>query len=164
MNLDFFNDVKNNLKSNDLINNFLQELSSFINDNKNLNILNELKSKNKISLISENKIIKKQNEILKQYPNMKNYNLIKKQIKQIANEIINNQNQKLKNFRKEGHLYMVEEDIDNRIYLKDLTASSKKVLEEVEFSKELLNKATEGAIFKYTNGKYEFVSYDGFEK
>ena len=164
MNLDFFNDVKNNLKSNDLINNFLQELSSFINDNKNLNILNELKSKNKISLISENKIIKKQNEILKQYSNMKNYNLIKKQIKQMANQIISEQNQKLKEFRKEGHLYIVEEDVDDRIYLKDLTASSKKVLEEVELPKELLNQATEGAILKYINGKYEFVSNDGFEK
>lgn len=164
MNLDFFNDVKNNLKNNDLINNFLKELSNFINDNNNLDMLDELKFKNKISLISENQIIKKQNEILKQYPNMKNYNLIKKQIKQMANQIISEQNQKLKEFRKEGHLYIVEEDIDNRIYLKDLTASSKKVLEEVEFPEKLLNKATEGAIFKYVNGKYEFVSNDGFEK
>ena len=59
---------------------------------------------------------------------------------------------------------MVEEDVNERIYLLDLSANKGRVFEEVDFPKGFINQATEGAIFKYENGKYNFHSNDGFER
>lgn len=89
---------------------------------------------------------------------------IKNEITKIAKDILKDQKQKLQEFRKEGHLYIVEEDFNNRIFLKDLNSKSKQVLEEVDFPKELVKQATEGSVFKYENGGYTFYSRDGFER
>lgn len=59
---------------------------------------------------------------------------------------------------------MLEEDVNSRIYLYDLTDENKNVLEEVEFPENLKNKAKEGTIFKYINGTYEFHSRNGFDE
>lgn len=82
----------------------------------------------------------------------------------MGNRVLKEQNKKLLEYRKEGHLYMAEEDIKERIYLLDLSANTGKVFEEVDFPKKLIYKATEGAVFKYENGAYSFYSNNGFER
>lgn len=73
--------------------------------------------------------------------------------------------EKLQEFRKEGHLYMVEEDRNGRVFLTDITdEESNIVLEETSFPKELVKQATEGTVFIYKNGTYHFYSRDGFER
>lgn len=88
---------------------------------------------------------------------------LKDEITKMAEKIIEKQNNNLEKHRKEGHLYMVTEELGNNRFLKDLSNSSKHEFEEVNIPKELLNKATEGKILKYSNGKYEYYSDYGYE-
>ena len=225
MKIDFFRDLKNNFRNNNETRDFIKDLLNCLENyktNENLGILEQIQQKNKVSTISQNKMLKMQNEILKEYANKisnniyfisskskidNTYNIfkyqankettlevhkkqistnakvnsvlikekgkyvldnqgtkyVKSKIIKMANKIIEEQNTDLNKFRKEGHLYMVEEDRDNRIYLLDLSDKSNCVLEEVDFPQELIKKATEGSVFKYQNGKYVFYSNGGYE-
>ena len=87
-----------------------------------------------------------------------------KEIETMANKIIDKQNANLASYRKEGHLYMVSEEIGDNRFLDDLTDKSNVEFEEVDIPKDVLDKATEGAVLKYTNGTYEYYSNDGFER
>lgn len=91
-------------------------------------------------------------------------NELQEKIINMAKEIIDKQNVNLNKYRKEGHLYMVSGELGNNRFLKDLTEASKIEFEEVCIPKELLDKAIEGSVLKYTNGNYEYDSDDGFEK
>ena len=150
MNLDFFNNLANNLKQNKTIQNFMKEINEILENNKTND---ETKG---ISIASRNTIRNKKNEILKKYGDEIEAEELNKTIAEIEKEVLEKQNQKLKEFRKEGHLYRVEEDRENRIFLAD--TSTNIVLEEVDFPKELLCKAKEGAMFQYKDGKYQFYS------
>ena len=85
-------------------------------------------------------------------------------INDVINEIIIKQNKELSDCRKDGHLYMVSEEVKNNRFLIDLTDNSGFEFEEVDISEELLSKATEGMVLKYSNGTYEYFSDDGFER
>lgn len=89
--------------------------------------------------------------------------LIKK-ITQMANDLLDKQNKTLNEYRKDGHIYMVTEKINDSVFLWDTTDKPDKEIEEVDFPKELKDKATEGTVFIYTGGKYEFFSNYGFER
>lgn len=89
---------------------------------------------------------------------------VQERITNMAKEIIDKQNLNLSTHRKEGHLYVVTEELGNNRFLWDLTDAVKTEFEEVDFSKELLSKATEGTVLRYTNGMYEYYSDDGFER
>ena len=89
---------------------------------------------------------------------------LQKEIKSMAEKIIDKQNEKLDSYRKEGHLYMVSEELGNNRFLYDLTDAPNFEFEEVYIPKDLLNVATEGSVLKYTNGTYEYYSNDGFER
>ena len=89
---------------------------------------------------------------------------LQQEIKKMAEEIIDKQNEKLDSYRKEGHLYMVSEELGNNRFLYDLTDVQGFEFEEVQIPKDLLNLATEGSVLKYTNGAYEYYSSDGFER
>lgn len=89
---------------------------------------------------------------------------VQERITNMAKEIINKQNLNLSTHRKEGHLYVVTEELGNNRFLWDLTDEAKTEFEEVDFSEDLLSKATEGAVLRYTNGMYEYYSDDGFER
>lgn len=89
---------------------------------------------------------------------------LQKEIKNMAEEIINKQNAKLDSYRKEGHLYMVSEELGDNCFLWDLTDAPNFEFEEVDIPKDLLDKAVEGAVLKYVNGTYEYYSNDGFER
>lgn len=89
---------------------------------------------------------------------------LKEQIINMAKEIIDKQNVKLDSYRKEGHLYMVSEELGDNRFLWDLTDAPEFEFEEVDIPKELLEKSSQGAVLKYTNGTYEYYSNDGFER
>lgn len=88
---------------------------------------------------------------------------LKDKILEMANEIIEKQNNNLSNYKKEGHLYVVKEEIGNNRFLKDITEDKNTEFEEVDIPKEILDKAVEGSVLKYTNGKYEYFSDEGME-
>ena len=90
-------------------------------------------------------------------------NELQNRIKNMADEIIEKQNIELASYRKEGHLYMVREEIGNNRFLSDLTEQSKFEFEEVDIPKDVLDIAVEGTVLKYVNGTYEFYSNDGYE-
>ncbi len=87
---------------------------------------------------------------------------LKKEITKMAEKIIDKQNKNLEKYRKEGHLYVITEEIGNNRFLKDLSNSSKTEFEEIDIPRDLLDKATEGMVLKYNNGKYEYYSDDGY--
>lgn len=159
--IDFFRMLENNI-TNNKVKNFIEELSNCLEKKDNEQILDKIKKENKVSLISENRIIREEFEIREKYKN--NPEKIKSEIMKMINRILKQQNEKLLEYRQEGHLYMVEEDVKERIYLLDLSTNTGKVFEEVDFPKTLIPQATEGAVFKYENGTYTFYSNDGFER
>lgn len=244
MNLNLINGIFNNLKENQFVQNFINELSNYLEGNlknnmdlknKEIPIIENLIAKNNLTTGNENSIRLKENDIILKYAenkfsnnsmcfvrdskktywlnNQEHYNNdvyhvlkvqngkieemeinkkempkdigvndvfriendkymiddiatkeLQEKITNMANEIINQQNMNLDNYRKEGHLYMVTEELGNNRFLKDLTDSTNPEFEEVNIPKDLLNKATEGMVLEYTNGKYEYHSDDGFER
>lgn len=74
-----------------------------------------------------------------------------------------NIDEELQNYRKEGHLYLVIEDRNNKIYLSDFTEKSTVEFKEEITDKELLNVAKEGVMLQYKNGKYELYSKNGYD-
>lgn len=157
MKIDFFRMLENNFNNNE-VKDFINELSSFL---ENKEILEKIKEENKVSLISENRMIREKSEIMEKYKDRPEK--AKNEIIKMANRVLKEQNEKLSEYREEGHLYMVEEDINDRIYLVDLSGKGN-VFEEVDFPKNIMNQATEGTVFKYENGTYRFYSNDGFER
>lgn len=89
---------------------------------------------------------------------------LEEEIENMAKEIIDKQNAKLNSYRKEGHLYMVSQEIGNNRFLWDLTDALEFEFEEIDIPKTLLDRATEGAVLIYTNGTYKYYSNDGFER
>lgn len=129
MNLNIFETLKNEAKSNNEIENFIKETGKILENNQENYVEPE-----KLEYIENNKDT---------------------DLQQDRNE--------LEQYRKEGHLYLVTEDRDGKIFLWDMTDRPKNEIEEIDFPQELINKATEGSIFKYNNGTYEFYSEDGYD-
>lgn len=235
MNLDVVNDVFNNLKENNFVQNFIKDLSKYLEsklnyENQEIPIIEDILSKNNLTTGNKNSIRGSLNNIILSYAkndviyfikdnkktywsnNKKCYNndiyvilkaenenieeleVNKKDMpkdvkvndvlrfennnyvidnistKELKEEIINNakkilekQNINLENYRKDGHLYLVTEELGNNRFLKDLTDKSKTEFEETSILKDLLSKAVEGTVLKFINGKYEYYSDDGFE-
>ena len=86
-------------------------------------------------------------------------NQIKGKITELCEIILKEQNEELENYRVENHLYKVEEDIEYRIFLHDITSNPDFSIEEVDFPEDLKEYAVEGAVFEYKDGKY--VLYSG---
>lgn len=82
---------------------------------------------------------------------------VKNEIINRANKIIEEQNRKIENYKKEGHTYLVTEDLRGRVFLWDSTEKPKFEIEDVNFPEELKDKAKEGNSFLYKNGKYEYI-------
>ena len=230
MNLDLVNDILKELKENDFVQDFINDLTSYLeNKNEEKPILEEILSKNNITTANENSIRWKMDDVILDYAkenfkdetmyfvndnkkivwknNKKDYNNdilsiwkvennkieeigleksklkeklsindvfkiendeaiidkiatkeLKDKILEMATEIIEKQNNNLSNYKKEGHLYVVKEEIGNNRFLKDITEDTNTEFEEVDIPKEILDKAVEGSVLKYTNGKYEYFS------
>ena len=84
--------------------------------------------------------------------------IVTNEIRNRANKIIEKQNQKIQDYKKEGHTYLVTEDINGRIFLWDSTEKPKFEIEDVNFPEELKDKAKEGNSFLYENGTYVHIS------
>lgn len=243
MNLDLKNDIFNNLKESKFVQNFIKELSNYLENNikndlnhkEEIPIVEDIISKNNLTTGNENSIIWNENDIIlkyaeekfsnetmyfvkdskkaywsnnKEYYNNDAYTVFKvenndieeieiskkvmpkdigvndvfriengnyvidniatqelqEEIMNMAKEIIDKQNTSLSEHRKDGHLYMVTEELGDNRFLWDLTDASKIEFEEVDLPKDLLEKATQGVVLKYDNGKYEYYSNDGFER
>lgn len=224
MKIDFLNELGNNLKENEFVQNFINELGEFLQEKLSTNVLDKgensilesIQNQRNTSIISKNIMQNNMDEILSEYskntlmqgdmyfvvskgksndsfttfkyengdrsviqlnkdelPKDARINSVLRKengkftldsvgtksivdkIKNMANDVLDKQDRELKAFRKEGHLYKVEEDRNNRIYLTDITdKNSNLVLEEVDFPRDLLNDAKEGAVFKFENGQY----------
>ena len=74
----------------------------------------------------------------------------------MTKELLNEQTQALKEWRKEGHLYTVVENTGDKVWLLDTTIDNKNgiCIDDINFPKELMEVAKEGTIFKYVNGEY----------
>lgn len=80
------------------------------------------------------------------------------EIKEKAEQIIAEQNQKIEEYKKEGHTYLVTEDTNGRIFLWDSTEEPKYEIEDIYFPEELKDIAKEGNSFLYQNGTYTHIS------
>ena len=81
---------------------------------------------------------------------------IQNEVQKMTEEVLKQQNEELEKYRQEGHLYLVREDVNDRIYLLDITSNPGYAIEEVDFPQELKKEATEGTTFKYEDGTYIF--------
>lgn len=162
MRLDFFKDIFVNKVRNNEATRFLEELNK---EKTEPSILDKLVQERKVSIQSRNTIRNKETKIIEEDKNNLSKEEINEKIIKMANEVLDRQDEKLKEFRKEEHLYMVEEDKNGKIFLTDITGEENNiVLEEVDFPKELIKQATEGTVFRYKDGTYHFYSRDGFER
>ena len=87
-------------------------------------------------------------------------NEIEDRVKEMAEELIEEQNKMLEEYRKEGHVYRVSENINDHVFLWDMTDKQKEEIEELDFPEELLDKAEEGAMFKFVNGEYKLKEFE----
>ena len=232
MNLDKINEIFNNIKENDIVENFIKQLSNYLEENVKLNnleqpIIEEILKANKLTTGNENQIIWNLDEVVEKYAkenynneaiyfikdnkkiywqnNKKNYDdsfltalkvengeveeleikksdtlknitvndvvkiydgefivdsiatkELKDEIKKMADDIIEKQNEELNKYRKENHLYIVCEEIGKNRFLKDITEKSDFEFEEVNIDENLLDKVTEGTIIKFEDGKYKY--------
>ena len=229
MNLDLVNNLLNDLKENQFVQNFIKELSNYLENKNNLNseneeipIIEDILSKNNLTTGNQNAIRWNLNDVVlkyaqenssndaiyfikdktdnayalkaengkieeieiskKDFPSevkindvlrIKNNSCVidsiatkelQEDIRNMAKEILDKQNINLNKHRKEGHLYVVTEELGNNRFLWDLTDAPKTEFEETDIPKDLLSIAAEGMVLKYTNGKYEYYSDDGFER
>lgn len=84
--------------------------------------------------------------------------IIRKQIQEMVNKLLKEQEKYLQSNRLEGHIYEVGEIESDRVWLYDLTKNSVngiEAFEEINFPLELINKVTEGTKVIYKNGNYK---------
>lgn len=80
---------------------------------------------------------------------------VAEEIESMVEQILEEQASELKDYRREGHLYLVTEDTNGRIYLSDQTENRGYEIEEVDFPKGLKKDVSEGTILKYAGGTYQ---------
>lgn len=80
------------------------------------------------------------------------------EITEMVKELLEKQTSELEELRSEGHIYEVVEKTRDNVWLTDNTKNDGNCFEEINFNKEALEKAEEGAVFQYINGEYKFVS------
>ena len=83
-----------------------------------------------------------------------------KEVTQLMSEMVDRlleeQMQSLKEWRQEGHTYVVTENTGDKVWLFDETVDSQngECIDDIDFPKELMNIAKEGTKFKYINANY----------
>lgn len=80
---------------------------------------------------------------------------ISKKIEKMKDELLEKQTEFLNSKRIEGHIYEISEKGNDRVWIFDITNNSDEALEEISFSKELLQDAKVGDLFVYENGEYK---------
>lgn len=83
--------------------------------------------------------------------------VIRKQMQEMINKLLREQEKYLESNRLEGHIYEVGEIEQDRVWLYDVTKNDVngiEAFEEIEFPFELLNNISEGNIVMYRKGSY----------
>ena len=132
MRLDFFKDIFVNKVRNNEATRFLEELNK---EKTEPSILDKITQERKVSIQSRNTIKNKETKIIEENKNNLSKEEINEEIIKMANEVLDRQDEKLKEFRKEEHLYMVEEDQNGRIFLTDITDEGNNIVLGGWFSK-----------------------------
>lgn len=83
---------------------------------------------------------------------------LQKELTEMINYLLEEQENKLKAQRVEGHTYEFVEKAGSIVELTDLTNNTGECFEEINFPIELAEKATQGDKFQYINGEYKLVS------
>mgnify|MGYP005932964699 CR=1 FL=1 len=131
MKLDIFNKLANDAKENNLLENFIKELTKSI-------------EKTKEQAINTNEIINNNNEL-------KTENTLEQE--EISDKEILEQ-QELEQNREENCLYQVVDFSAKGVYL--LNKNTNKIFEETEISQELKNQIQNDSILRYKNGEYVY--------
>lgn len=137
MELNLFKNNKDNNESENIIGDFINELTNFLNKNSH---------PSQTSHDIENEI---------------SNNNLENQEDFINDDLQNNQN--LDENHKEGHLYFVTSDRSNQIFLWDFTDKPEYEFEEKNIPPELQDVAKEGAMLKYENGTFILYSEEGYD-
>ena len=138
MELNLFKNNKDNNESKNIVGDFINELTSFLNKNSQI----AQKSSDVENEISNSLSFENQEDF-------------------INDDLQNNQN--LDENHKEGHLYFVTSDRNNQIFLWDFTDKPEYEFEEKNIPPELKDVAKEGAMLKYENGTFILYSEKGYD-
>ena len=79
---------------------------------------------------------------------------IQEKLTKMIGELLEEQSNRLEEQRVEGHVYEFVEKSDDTVTLFDVTSYTGECFQEVDFPKELFDKATQGTRFQYVNGEY----------
>lgn len=161
MNLDFLNRLANEVKGSGMIKNFINELGDFLQStikqgSDEMDMIKKIEQENKMSLVSRNRMRNEQDKILQEYE-QEDLEFITQKIEEMASRILEEQKQELEDYRREGHVYLITEDTNGRIYLSDQTEARGFEVEEVDFPESLKSEASEGTMLKYENGRYMVI-------
>ena len=166
---------KMNIERNKILNNYVKEnqdkgdlyyiynkvqdtdnyLLSICEENKS-NIVIELNEDELPKGISVDTVLRKENG--KYIVDTRATFIIRKQIQEMVNKLLKEQEKYLQSNRLEGHIYEVGEVESDRVWLYDITkdaVNGMEAFEEIEVPLELINKVTEGTKVIYQNGRYE---------
>lgn len=138
MELNLFKNNKDNNESKNIVGDFINELTNFLNKNS--------------------QIAQKFSDVENEISNSLSF---EKQEDFINDDLQNNQN--LDENHKEGHLYFVTSDRNNQIFLWDFTDKPEYEFEEKNIPPELQDVAKEGAMLKYENGTFILYSEEGYD-
>lgn len=83
---------------------------------------------------------------------------LQEELTEMINRLLERQDNELKEQRVESHLYEFVEKSGDTVWLIDKTKNDGNCFEEVDFSSEALNNATEGSVFQYINGGYQLLN------
>ena len=82
---------------------------------------------------------------------------IQEELIEMINRLLEEQANKLESQRVEGHIYEFIEKAGNTVELTDVTNNTGECFEEIDFPRELSDKATQGTMFQYVNGEYQLI-------
>lgn len=168
MNLDFLNGLANRIEGSGIIKEFISELGDFLQNamkqgSDEMNVVKRIEQQNKVSLVSRNRMRNEQDKIFQEY-GKEDLELVTQKIEEVASRILEEQKQELEDYRREGHVYLITEDTNGRIYLSDQTESRGFEIEEVDFPEGLKNEVAEGTMLKYENGRYMIVGEELYKE
>lgn len=89
-------------------------------------------------------------------------NKVYEKMEEMVQQLLEEQNQKMEEYRIEGHSYKFVENSGDSIWLRDITIDKNtgECFEELVFTKETFENAKQGEIFQYQNGEYIRCRYE----
>lgn len=151
MKLNLFEELRNNFGSKGVISEFIKELKESLNNQEEEKSVEgeEILEDFKLNRKYRGKFLKTKNEILKDFePNQK------EKLIDVLKELKMAQEKELEEYRQEGGVYKVVENIGICIYLQNI--NTREIFGEVKFSEDLYNILSTDYIVRYENGEYVY--------